>query len=936
MQNDYQLYRPRLLDYLSARGMPIDTRRNFACINPDHDDSTASMSYKNDRLHCFGCGFDGDIYDVAGLLDGIADPGEQYRAVAAHFGDSPAAIISPRTPTLSAPDFMPDLAAIERVQQWMIAIRPAYEPQLAEFAKARGYDSGYAAPLLWWPGLKIAQSYPIAADLEAAGIIDSSKPKCAWTPPGAVVVCGLGFKLHYIDREGKTIKRETRGGHTFDPSTLPTGRRLILVEGELDELSARYAGFDEARSMGGTNGLTESDAGYIAARGYSEIVLAFDNDDPGRIAAGLMPAKVRRYTTVPTLLRSVGYNGEIKHAVMPEGCKDIDDAVKGGKRDEVRHAIFSAANVQKGGESEGDSKHANTMAMGGGDKRGVQAGHGVHGGDNGQGAQAPVTLPPFQFLGFDDQAHYVLPCNQNIALRIPRGEKAIKDKIGEFADPDWWFANFNKEVIDRETGEPKTVFDYPSALQWFRASSTKRGMYSDDLLLGVGAHMDDGHAIVNTGRAVVYPGGKVVTYEEYTGKNAYCRSPIELKIDAPAWTREDSVFFIKQLKTFSFESEISYYAIAGWCAVAPFASLLFRRPHLWITARRGMGKTWLMHELIYPITGLKFTYFRDGLTTEAAIRQNLRKDNRPVILDEFEIGSGNVKNEEQTINGVLKLARTSYGGDEGISKGTSSQSGINFAAKMMFCFGSINVNLQDAADKSRIVICRMDTSVGKMQRIPNPDGIRSRMLLHLDRLRSDIDKCTEIMLSHGYEQRTCDTYSPLYAGFWRLLSEADFGDDSAPDDARMLGKMVESWKKINATAETVSDEESLFQSLFQFRSRLEGGEEKTTAEMLTEKDAMGNLKYSDAIGKRGMRRYNSGDGKHAGQLAISTNNTSIREMLEGASLGPNYKEVLKRHHSYIESETAYIGGVNQAAMFFRWSDLEARFFNSEGLEDLPF
>jgi len=192
------------------------------------------------------------------------------------------------------------------------------------------------------------------------------------------------------------------------------------------------------------------------------------------------------------------------------------------------------------------------------------------------------------------------------------------------------------------------------------------------------------------------------------------------------------------------------------------------------------------------------------------------------------------------------------------------------------------------------------------------------------------------MLSHGYEQRTCDTYSPFYAGFWRLLSESDFGDTTAPDDERMLGKMTESWKKINATAETASDEESLFQSLFQFRSRLEGGEEKTTAEMLTEKEAMGLLKYSEALGKRGIRRYNSGDGKHADQLAISTNNTSIREMLEGASLGPNYKEVLKRHYSYIESETAYIGGVNQAAMFFRWTDLEARFFNSEGLEDLPF
>lgn len=927
--NDFAKYRPLLVQYLTARGISIDTRSNFPCILPNHDDSTASMKLSaKDRLHCFGCQFDGDIYDICGELDGITDKGEQYRRVAAHFGDSPASLVPMKEITPSAPAFIPEAKAIERVTSWFVSIRSAYEPRLADFAKVRGYPSDYCDSLLWWPGIKSANSDPriLAQDLIDSGIIDPEKEKVAWTYAGAVVQCGIGFKLHYIDREGKTIKRESRGGHTFNPSRLPTGDRLILVEGELDELSARYAEIDEARAMGGTSGLSMDDARAIASRGYSEIILALDNDDPGKIAAGLIPPKQKRYTTVPQLLRSAGYNGVIKYAMMPDGCKDIDDAIKGGRIDETKIAIRDAERVPEAHKVE---------------KQGMVRQDGLHNGitddinKDGGGATAKA-IPPFQFLGFDDQAYYVLPRNQNIALRISRGEKAIKDKMNEFASPDWWFVNFNREVLDRESGELKTVLDTPAALSWFREKSVSRGMFTDDMLLGVGAHLDEGHVVVNTGRSIVYPGGKVFTYEEYDGKNAYCRSPIELKIDAPAWTREDGANFIKQLKTFTFENKIAYYAVAGWCAVAPFASLLFRRPHIWVTAKKGTGKTWLMHELIYPVTGIKFSFFRDGITTEAAIRQNLRKDNRPVILDEFEIGSGNVKNEEQTINGVLKLARTSYGGDEGISKGTSSQSGINFAAKMMFCFGSINVNLQDAADKSRIVICRMDTSVGKMSRIHNPDGMRSRMLLHLDRLRSDIEKCTDIMLSHGHEQRTCDTYSPLYAGFWRLLSEADFGDDSLPEDSRMLKSMKESWEKISISAETASDEESLLQCLFQYRARLEGGEEKTIAEMLTEKDAMGKIKYSDALGKRGIRRYMMDEGKHSDSVAISQKNTSIREMMEGASLGPNYKEVLKRHYSFTGSDTVNIGGVNQSAMLFRWPDLEARFFNSEGLEALPF
>jgi len=938
MQNDYQAYRPRLLEYLSSRGINIDTRHNFSCILPGHDDTTASMALRGDRLHCYGCGFDGDIYDVCGELDGITDRSEQYRRIAEHFGGSPAAPIVRQPAT---PSFAPDPAAIERVTEWLRSIRQPYADKLAEFANARGYDSDYADPLLWWPGLKVAQSYPIRDDLEPAGIIDPTKPRSAWTPAGAVVLCGVGFKLHYIDREGKTIKRESRGGHTFNPDDLPSGDRLILVEGELDELSARYAGFDETRAIGGTNGLSADDAREISTRGYLEIILAFDNDDAGKIASGLMPPKQRRYTTVPQLLRSVGYSGSIRYAAIPEGCKDIDDAVKGSRIEEVKQAIFNAAEVPEGGRNDDNLEHSARYSGGlpvekvdGGRKAGGMA-------PNGSSKADVQTRPPFQFLGFDDQAHYVLPRNQNIALRIARGEKAIKDKLIEFAPAEWWHANFDREVVDKDSGGIKIALDKNAAMEWFSSTSQNHGVFTDDRILGVGAHLDNGHAIVNTGRAVVRPGQKAVSYDDYEGDNAYCRSHIELKVDGEPWSRDDSAYFIKQLKTFTFESNIAYYAVAGWCAVSPFASILFRRPHIWITAKKGVGKSWLMKEIMRPLTGETSSLFSENVTTEAAIRQETKKDNRSIYLDEFEIGSGGdgdsgtARYEKGIIDGVLRLSRSSYSGER-IFKGTANHNGISFSTKNMFCFGSINVNINNAADKSRIVICRMDNSNGIASPPKNPDGMRARMFLHLDRLIDDVQECTNMMLAFGHEQRVCDTHAPLYAGFWRLLSESDFGNNGTNDDARMMDKMKESWELISSTAENISDEESLFQALFQYRARLEAGEEKTVAEMLTEKDDMGRLRHSEALGKRGIRRYNIDEGKHANSLAISQSNKDIREMLEGASLGPNYKEVLKRHYSFIGTDTVNIGGVNQSAMLFRWTDLEARFFNSDGLETLPF
>ena len=61
-----------LLDYLTAKG--INTSTNFSCLNPLHEDRHPSMSFdKNrNRCHCFSCGVDYDIFDVAGIDTGFS------------------------------------------------------------------------------------------------------------------------------------------------------------------------------------------------------------------------------------------------------------------------------------------------------------------------------------------------------------------------------------------------------------------------------------------------------------------------------------------------------------------------------------------------------------------------------------------------------------------------------------------------------------------------------------------------------------------------------------------------------------------------------------------------------------------------------------------------------------------------------------------------
>lgn len=63
----------QLVDFLEERN--INIRKNFICLNPEHLESTPSMSYdaRRNKVHCFGCGADYDIFNLIGIEYGLDD-----------------------------------------------------------------------------------------------------------------------------------------------------------------------------------------------------------------------------------------------------------------------------------------------------------------------------------------------------------------------------------------------------------------------------------------------------------------------------------------------------------------------------------------------------------------------------------------------------------------------------------------------------------------------------------------------------------------------------------------------------------------------------------------------------------------------------------------------------------------------------------------------
>ena len=67
-----------LEDYLRSKGLP--TRKPFRCLNPEHPDRNPSMSFdsRRNKVHCFACGADYDIFDLIGFDYGLTEPREIF------------------------------------------------------------------------------------------------------------------------------------------------------------------------------------------------------------------------------------------------------------------------------------------------------------------------------------------------------------------------------------------------------------------------------------------------------------------------------------------------------------------------------------------------------------------------------------------------------------------------------------------------------------------------------------------------------------------------------------------------------------------------------------------------------------------------------------------------------------------------------------------
>ena len=333
---------------------------------------------------------------------------------------------------------------------------------------------------------------------------------------------------------------------------------------------------------------------------------------------------------------------------------------------------------------------------------------------------------PYTLLGFSGNEYYYQPGDSGQVTSISRGSHATVNLLG-LAPIEHWSKEYPR--FDKKTGEFIGV-DWTQCVSDLFRNQHKIGCYDNTRIRGVGAWWDAGRVVFHLGDRLIVDGKRYPVLKPPVSNYIYQRLPRrEGPGDAEPLSDQEGANLLSIAERFHWESKSSGILLAGWTALAPICGALDWRPHIWLNAVQGSGKTQLMNRFVNPLLSDIALILKGQESTEAGIRQTLKSNAMPVIQDEAE---SNNKGDASKVQGVLSLARISSSESDGITvKGSVSGEAMMFNIRSMFMLSSISVALQQGADRRRFSVL--------MLRIPDELSVEDKAA-HWKELKTDLVK----------------------------------------------------------------------------------------------------------------------------------------------------------------------------------------------------
>lgn len=454
-------------------------------------------------------------------------------------------------------------------------------------------------------------------------------------------------------------------------------------------------------------------------------------------------------------------------------------------------------------------------------------------------AAAPAPPPPeppkppaganpyFTPLGFDADGYYYQPHSTGQVVRLSRSGHTGTNLVALAELPYW------ESLFPSKTGVNWTA----AASHLFQQQATV-GVYDPARIRGRGAWQDAGRSILHLGDRLIVDGTEQPATQPVTrSRFLYQRlTAIDGPADAVPLTAEEAGLISVIADRFHWEVPASGALLAGWVTLAPICGVLNWRPHAWLTAAAGTGKSAILSGFIAPLLA-DLALHVSGNTTEPGIRQALRADALPVVFDEAE---SNERPDQQRMQAILSLARVASSESRAhMLKGSPEGESQRYTIRSMFFMSSIATALKQGADRSRFaqLTLRIPSELTPEQRAEHWQALKTdldnhitddmgrrlqaRTLRMIPVIRQSIATMSRAAAEAFGNQRFGDQYGTLLAGAWSLTSDE-------PISQAQANRFIEenNWEPYKE-ADEIPDERRCLQRILQHQIRVDAERSKT-------------------------------------------------------------------------------------------------------------
>jgi putative DNA primase/helicase len=498
----------------------------------------------------------------------------------------------------------------------------------------------------------------------------------------------------------------------------------------------------------------------------------------------------------------------------------------------------------------------------------------------------PPRPPKVFFLGYSGK-NYFYSTTQNPQIS-PLSDFSTTE-LYKLLDSRYWKTKFPTYI------KKEVQVDLDKAKAWLIENNRRRGPFNSGNQRGRGVWMDRQRIVYHLGQTMYVAENKNLetlteTHIQALQDSKYIYTFAANIGSSPAETL--SVLERESLRSICHQLKWKYphhaQLFLGWLILSPLSGALRWRPHIWMTGQKGSGKSTVMDEIVSPIFS-EIRHFKGQKVTEAGLRQEVRRDACPVVLDEFEPTDGAYKQ-------ILQLARVASSRDGKLFKGTVTGDAMEFNASFSACFASIDLPHLEEADKSRIAVLELSGDEQNewpklrtlIQNTLTEDFSKKFMwtaLRVLPMIQASSDMMTQAFVSLGHGARYGDLYGGMLAGLFCFTHERTLTLEEAKTIAT---EWLENENKFDNIDDTSSQEDCI-EHLLNFSIRVDTAD--GTKMMPLKKVIENHETYNSTLENYGLqiKSENGHDG-----LFVPSKNPQLADIFKGTQWSGDWKQPLKR------------------------------------------